>query len=445
MNVQTAKLKGALAAMAVLIGLFSVGRAQAGRVRLNVAPNSPMLIAGQAQRAYVKIGLTGFDLESAQNRTPVNVAIVLDRSGSMSGEKIWKAKEAAKMAVSRLGPQDIVSVIAYNHGVEVLVPATKATDKSFIFNRIDSLAADGNTALFSGVSKGAAELRKFRGGNRVNRVILLSDGLANVGPSSPAELADFGASLIKEGISVTTIGLGMGYNEDLMASLARSSDGNHAFAETADDLNGIFTFELGDLLAVVANDVLVEIQCPPGVRPMRVLGRDAQIFGQKVVAKLNQIYSNQEKFLLLEVDIPASKEGEVRRLASVNVKYNNTITKTNDNLEGGCEVGFTASRDLVDHSENKDVTVSSIELLTNEANRHAMELRDKGKTLEARKMLDDNAAYLDKTAKKYKSKKLKSLSVSNKNDSDNLDGERWTRQRKEMRKRQFELDQQQAW
>ncbi|MBM4033097.1 MAG: hypothetical protein FJ291_15120, partial [Planctomycetes bacterium] len=98
--------------LAAVVGLLALGAAGAlgDQVKLNVALGKPFLMAGQKQTVFLKVGLTGFPLAGEEQRTPVNVAIVLDRSGSMSGEKIAKAKEAALMAIEKLGPRDIVSV-----------------------------------------------------------------------------------------------------------------------------------------------------------------------------------------------------------------------------------------------------------------------------------------------------------------------------------------------
>jgi len=144
------------------------------------------------------------------------------------------------------------------------------------------------------VVKGSTEIRKFLDRNRVNRVILISDGITNVGPSSPEALGNLGASLGKEGISVTTIGLGVGYNEDLMTKLAMYSDGNHAFAETPQDLARIFDHEFNDILSVVAQDVTIKITCDSNIRPIWVLGREAEIAGQNIILDFNQVYSNIE-------------------------------------------------------------------------------------------------------------------------------------------------------
>ncbi len=415
------------------------------KVDLNVALGSSVMLARTPGRAFLKIGLTGFPLTTPAQRAQVNVAIVLDRSGSMSGEKMAKAKDAAVMAIDRLHPDDIVSVVAYNHSVEVLVPATKVSDRQQIYGQIHRLSADGNTALFAGVSKSAHEIRKFIDRNRINRVVLVSDGLANVGPSSTGELGALGYSLIKEGISVSTIGLGTGYNEDLMVALAKQSDGNHAFAENATDLRGIFAHEFGDLTSVVAREVLVEIQCAPGIRPIRSLGRTAEINGNRVVSRLNQLYSKQEKFLLLELEVPATAAGSQRQLATIDVRYANTVSKSTDILGATASVSFSDSHESVVRSQNSKVLVSSVSLIANENNKAAVVLRDQGRIAEAKDKLEQNAVFLETSARKYKSKKLKKRAGANRSDKDNLEGAKWKSRRKRMRGAQFAEDQQMVW
>ncbi|MDD5306887.1 MAG: VWA domain-containing protein [Deltaproteobacteria bacterium] len=438
-----------LAALAAVVFITQVAPAVAeDKVKLKIATGSGVVQAGRTERAFLKVSLTGFALPEGGARAPVNVAIVLDRSGSMSGEKIAKAKEAALLAVDRLGGDDTVALVAYNHTVSVLVPSTKVSDRTGIRKAISELFADGNTALFAGVSKGAEEVRKFIDRNRVNRVVLLSDGLANVGPSSPGDLGYLGSSLFKEGISVTTIGLGGGYNEDLMAELARRSDGNHAFAENAVDLARIFTYEFGDVLSVVAREVVVEVRCAPGVRPIRVLGRDAEVSGQNVYARMNQLYGSQEKYLLVEVELPPGADGATRELATVHASYANTVTRTTDVLGGSVSVRYSASPDAVAKSAVDDVMVSAVELVANEANKNAVLLRDRGNVVEARRVLDNNASFLSDNAARYKSKKLDRAATMNRGHAEALNpaaGKDWNVQRKAMRDAEFEADMQQAW
>jgi len=416
---------------------------QAAQVELNVALGRPVLLADQKQTTYLKVGLTGFRPDQHEYRTPVNVAIVLDRSGSMSGEKLEKAKAAAIMALHRLNRDDIISIVAYDDSVNVLVPATRVSDRENITAAIERLQPGGSTALFAGVSKGAAEVRKFIEKNRVNRVILLSDGIANVGPSSPATLGELGNSLAKEGITVSTIGLGLGYNEDLMTALARQSDGYHAFAENAGDLARIFDKEFGNVLSVCAQEVTIRIRFADGVRPVRALGRDANITGQNVVATLNQLYAAQEKYLLLEVEVPATRDGRSRDIASINVSYANIVTRETDRLTSTVSVRFSDSAASVDKNENRAVMAAAVEQIATEQNKLALQLRDQGQIEEARRTLLKNREYLSENATKYDSDRLKDYGDRQSDDAKALDSSGWGARRKSMRESQYSNQSQQ--
>jgi Ca-activated chloride channel family protein len=426
--IQDVRMPGLLLAV-LLAGSNALASEQ---VKVNVALAKPVLLAGQKQTNYVRVGLTGLRINGAERRTPVNLAIVLDKSGSMSGDKLRKAKDAAIASIDRLGSDDIVSVVAYDHTVEVLVPATKVSDRAVIRAAIERLTAGGNTALFAGVSKGAAEVRKFLDRQRVNRIILLSDGQANAGPSSPADLGDLGASLIKEGISVTTLGLGLDYNEDLMTQLARRSDGNNYFIEKSSDLESKFAFEFNDVMSVVAQEVTVRITCRPGVRPIRVLGRQADITGQTVTTYLNQVYGEQEKYVLLEVEVPGGNDGTNRALADVTVSYLNLATNAADRITRIASNRFTKSPALVESSTNRAVMASAIEQIGVEKNQLAVSLRDQGRIEEARRVLMANAAFLAENAARYESKELESFSSVQQESAGKLDAEQWNGMRKSM-------------
>ncbi len=419
--------------------------ASADEVIVDASLANPYLKSGVKQKTYLKVGLTGFKIKDKKERTPVNVSIVLDRSSSMYGSKIFRAKQAAKMAIDRLHREDIVSIVTYSSTVSVIVPATKVRDKEMIHAAIDRVHSSGSTALFAGVSKGAAEIRKFLDSNRVNRVILLSDGLANVGPSSPGALGNLGAALSKEGISVTTIGLGLGYNEDLMAQLAKRSDGNHAFVEHPSDLAKIFNLEFGDILSVVAQDVEIYIDCGRGVNPLRVLGRESSIYGKRVKVKMNQLYSNQEKYILLEIEPPVSNNLSKKNIANVNISYKNMVTKRRNKLDRKVKALYTNSNAMYKRSVNDKVMVAAVMLIATEENKRAVLLRDKGKVKEAQAVLQSNVDLLNKTGKKYNSSALKKYSKDNYKDMNNLDESNWRSRRKQMRKMQNTNEMQQSY
>jgi len=406
---------------------------------------TPVMEAGRVQNAFIKISLTGFEQEGDEQRTPANVALVLDKSGSMSGQKIEQAREAAVMAIQRLNSDDIVSVVTYDDTVHVVVPATKAQDKQAISKKIRSIRSGGSTALFAGVSKGAQELRKFISENRVNRVILLSDGLANVGPQSASELGQLGMSLGKEGISVTTIGLGLGYNEDLMTQLAGYSDGNHAFVENAQDLARIFQYEFGDVLSVVAQGVDIQIDCADGVKPLRILGRNSRIDGNRVHTRLNQLYSEQEKYIILEVEVPASQAGSERELADVKVSYNNLALNKVETKRNQVNVSFSQSQEEIKDNLNKVVYEDSVEQVVNEDSKKAIKLRDKGDVSGARELLQNSASMLGSMAAEFDSSRLKKQEEEILEDAELLEEENWNRNRKELKAKQYKKSSQQSY
>ena len=416
----------------------------AEKVRVDVSTNSAYILSDRTQTIPVRVGLTGFDIPSRGERTPVNVSIVLDRSGSMSGDKIARAKEAAVMAINRLRADDIVSVVTYDHNVNVVVPATKLNDRYDIIRRIEKIRVGGNTALFAGVSKGAAEVRKFFDRNRVNRIILLSDGLANVGPSSPGELGDLGRSLGRDGISVSTFGLGLGFNEDLMTRLALNSDGNHAFVESAIDLARVFEREFGDILSVAAQDVEVTITCGNGIRPVRIIGRAGEIHGNRVTLAMNQLYSNQEKFVMLEVEVPATSDGRALELADVEVAYRNMQSKKNERIAKTLGIQATSSRAKVDKTLNKGTVEDYYKQLANDASEKAIEFRDAGKKEEAKKVLTDNAMLLRQKGSRYGIGALNEAAADYDEEAKSLDKTPWAKQRKMIKGKQYQGKTQQS-
>ncbi len=414
----------------------------AAQIQLDAALSTPVMLANKKQTVFLRVGLIGLPFEE-QKVAPINVALVIDKSGSMRGDKILRAKEAAIMAVERLREEDIIAVVAYDHHANILLPATKATDQKMITNAINKIRVGGQSALYDGLENAAKEIRKFLDRKRVNRMILVSDGFANVGLNTPKELGKLGAALGDESIAITTIGLGLGYNEDLMSQLAEKSDGNHAFAENATDLIRFFDHEFGDIFSVVSQEVNVTIIGVDGVCPIRVLGREAKIQGSQVSVKLNQLYSKQEKYVLLELEVPPMNQE--RMIVGVAVVYRNLGSDVSERLSSMISATFTDSLQLVVEKTNTAVMTAAVEQLAVKKNEIAVKLRDDGQVKEARKILLDNANFLAEEAAKYESKSLEKLRDINNNDAQNLDEENWNRQRKLMRGEQHRSKTQQKY
>lgn len=432
---------------AAVCALATTAAAQAPKpsdLVIDIDVGEPIMIADQDGRAYIEIAITGF--EPTGTRAPVNLGLVIDRSSSMRGERLERAKTAALMVVDRLGPADTLSVVTFDSVAETLVPATKVTDPAAIRRRIMAISDRGMTALHAGVNTGLGQVREHFDRTKVNRLILLSDGQANVGPSSPAELAALGVEAGRLGIPVTTIGLGLGYNEDLLTQLALASDGNHGFAETPDHLESLFAAELGDVMSVVASDVVIEIELAPGVKPLRGLNRPVSIKGQKAELKLSQIYGKQRKNVIVEVAVPKGGAGKSKKLADVAVAYRNLATKKTGKVASAVAVSFDRSAAAVEKAANQRVMVGVVEALANEKQREAIALRDQGKAADARRVLEQNAAELRHAGKKYRSDKLDAFAEAADEDAAEVerDGE-WTKRRKDMAKKAHGRAASQAW
>jgi len=397
-------LVGFCAVLSIVVQV-DAGVSESG-VKCRVEIDRAVLPAGGAQRAVVKITLDAPPPPEKSMRPAVNLAIVLDRSGSMAGQKLERAKDAAIEALRHLGPMDMFSVVVYDHNVSTVVSAQHATNIEWIEGRIRQIRSGGNTALFGGVSQGAAEVRKNLDGNYVHRIILLSDGIANVGPSSPEDLGRLGVALIKESISVTTVGVGTDYNEDLMTHLSQNSDGNTYFVESSRDLSRIFTAELGDVLSVVAKKVHLIIECPNGVKPLNIIGREGRIKGRFVELSLNQLYGSQEKYALIEVEIPVGKNGEKKDIAYVNVSYENPFTQKKETSSGRVYARFSKDRIKVKKSTNIAVQREYYFNLNAISQERAISLSDEGKKNEAVSELKRSANKLKAVGQEHNDEEL---------------------------------------
>jgi len=370
--------------LALLFSLLMITPALASSLlNLNLSLDRDVLPAGQNETAIIKIALEVPELPRESSRPPVNLTLVLDRSGSMSGSKIAKAREAAISALRLLGPQDIFSLVIYDHNVHTLIPPQSAANRAWIETQIMRISAGGRTALFSAVSQGAAEIRKNLGKEYVQRIILLSDGLANVGPSTPDDLGRLGAALLKEGISVTTIGIGTDFNEDLMIQLAGRSDGNHYFVEASVDLPRIFSTELGDVLNVAARRITINLETLDGVRPLRIIGREGRVDGNRVEIHLNQLYGGQEKYALIEVAVQPGQADQILKIANAYCSYENALTNRQESSHAQARVRFSPNPDDVVQSANKPVLKAILKTEMATSRDRALDLYNAGRKDEA--------------------------------------------------------------
>ena len=374
-----------------LASAFTLNLVAGETLKLKLLPDREVILRDAPQEVVVKIDLSAVAEKEKARRTPLNLAVVLDKSGSMTGAKLEKTKQAAMQLVDRLAPDDVFSLVIFSDHAEVLVPAQKITDKEAVREKIQGIQADGSTALYAGVSLGAGQIREYLSSKRINRVILLSDGLANVGPSSPRQLRKLGSELAGQGMSVTTIGVGDDYNEDLMAALAESSDANYYYVKDTEKLPAIFARELGEMLAVAARDVRIEIICPEGVKPLGFIGRAERFENRKASVKLSQFTAGQNRYLLLRCMV----DGSQPELAHVTINYTDEINGGSVQVaEDVAKIRYTSDQSASDKSVNGAVIAQKQLMLTAVAKDEAMTQADAGNYKAAASILKTQNASL---------------------------------------------------
>jgi Ca-activated chloride channel family protein len=290
-----------------------------GSLGLSARLDQGTLLAGSEDDRFLVITVTAPEPDGGR-RMPVDVAVVMDTSGSMSGwHKIDYARLAARELVDSLRPGDRFSLVTFSDRARVLLPSQTVGDKQRILDTIDRIQEGGGTHMHGGITTGLEQLRSGEQGY-VRRLLLLSDGHANVGISDPASLASLARQASIADVSTSTIGLGLDFNEDLLASMADAGGGSYHFVDQAPQLAEIFGEELDAMTRTVARDVTVRMDLPPGVRVVDTYGytdsRDEQ--GWRVY--LGDIYAGQERKIVVRLDHDPAEPGTVS-LADVTLDY----------------------------------------------------------------------------------------------------------------------------
>ena len=365
-----------VAALAVALATTVAGAAvQARSLTPRVELDHGVILAGDENTIYVLV-----DFEVARflpppvlGRPDLNLAMVLDRSGSMEDRgKIEYAREAASIVVDRMRERDVLAVVEYDDEISVLWPASPVESKAMIKRRIAGLTPRGSTDLCGGLMRGVDEAVPYRDGADITRVILLSDGLANHGVTDPHEIYRLVRQAKRRGVTVSTMGLGLEYNEDLMQGIAENGGGNYYYIENPQQMGRIFGRELETLFTTVAKDVVVRFRGGRKVNDVEVYGYAFEIEGDEAVIPLENFYSEEERSLLLKLELDPARAGELD-LGEIELVYCDQLTGEDvaSRLDLSVEVSENArevEREIIERQEEKLKGISGLRKMTSSAN-----------------------------------------------------------------------------
>lgn len=295
-----------------------------GPVQLSTLPSTRYLLARESGELFLDVSLA-IRRPARRSQQPLNLALVVDRSGSMAGQKLEHARAAARTLVSRLREGDRIAIITYGSDVTVLVPSTQvsAATRVRIASAIDTIEDRGGTFLSGGLEAGRSEVQRSFSEGTLNRVVLISDGQANEGITAPEQLATLARQAAARGIHVSTMGVGLDFNENVMTAIAEHGGGHYYFIEDASSLARIFSDELATMLDAVASNPVLRMTLERGVELEEVYGYIYQRSGREVVIQLPDLFAGQDRHIVCRLRTTRTSEGPAR-LANLELQFDET-------------------------------------------------------------------------------------------------------------------------
>jgi len=272
-----------------------------------------ILAGAQEQNLAVTITAPMPAVDAPAGRPPLSLAIVIDRSGSMHGPAIENAKAAALSVLRQLDSRDAFAVVTYSSSSETVLPMQRATDTNKAAARaaIETIDDDGGTCISCGLETGATEVARSPVEGGLRRILLISDGQANEGLYDRDELAQLAANKAARGVSISTVGVGLDFDEHTMRRLAEVGRGNYYFVEDTVALSAMFSRELGNLSQTVASDVRLVATAGPGVRIEEAYGYPMSRAGGSIVVPVADLRAGETRKVVFRVTVAAAHEGSL--------------------------------------------------------------------------------------------------------------------------------------
>lgn len=326
--------------------------------------------------------------ERGRARAPIALAVVLDTSGSMSGEKIEEAKRSVLRLLSEMRDDDQIALVRYSDSAELVQRLASVREvRGSLSSRIRELTANGGTNIPSGLSQGLEALdRSDR--ERVRRVILVSDGL----DSTRAQAEELARGAFRSGVTVSSLGIGVDFDESYMGAVSQNGHGNFAFVKDGASLASFLTRELVETASTTVENAKVKLTLPAGVRFVSATGADANVSGRDVELSLGSLFAGDDRRVIVEL----VSEGSDFARAEVE-------TKASWDRVGGKQVSVdaprigllaTADQNEVERGRDGAVLASAASVMASRRQVEAAKAYADGDLARATRLVEENEATL---------------------------------------------------
>ena len=357
---------------------------------LEIRIDRPLIGAAKGSVRYLLASVTAPQALPTSRREPLHVALVLDRSGSMSGSKIRLAREAVRQALQNLRPDDRFSLVVYDEEITTVVESTPASAEARrnAVKRLGRIDARGSTDLHGGWLAGCNQLARGLAADGVGRCMILTDGLANEGITDRDELVRLAsASLRDRRVATSTFGVGADFDERLLNGMADAAGGHFYFIEQPAQIPDLLTSELGELLEIVAHDACLTLQLPAEVEaaPLGAFGLVQTDGGVRV--SLGNLVSGQELAVVIRLKFPAGHVGDT-------IAVQVGLTDRDGALAVPAQaIGWSVAADAACDAQRRDAIVDRevAKLYAARARAEALELNEHEHYASARALLEQTA------------------------------------------------------
>lgn len=384
------------------VGAPATQLAQAGTLTVHAGLEQGVVPAGQSVERYLVLTLNGERDADGPSRD-FNVAVVLDRSGSMaSAGKLDYARLASDTLLSALDERDRLALVTFSNHARVLSPSERVVSPDRIRERLAGLTAAGGTNLGAGLLEGLRQVAPHATGDTLDRIIVLSDGRVNQGETSVDTLASWAGAAGADGVTVSTIGLGLDYNEDLLARMADWGGGSYHFVDQPGALASIFQAELERMSSVAAEGVAIQVVPARGVEILDVLGYQHTAVPGGVSIPVGEVVAGEPRKVVLKVRVPAGIADSTVSVARVHV------TRTDAPAPAALTVQAVASADpaLLASSVDEGLAVLGSQAEASDLADKAVREWERGNVAGMRDLFASSSLVAGEAASRYGSEEL---------------------------------------